>query len=226
MSRSVFGIFRAPSSRRSKPQRTPSLFSRELPAKALSGRIIGRRSTRKTSCLVANTAVSLSEIFFFVRKRSNWTSAIVKLFLRFAGQDKNAAWAMGTGWLINSDTIVTAGHCSYDRSHNLGRLTHVKAYIGYHGKESIKDNKKYAVQFRTGKRVSIPQGWIADEKNEPRDVSFIQVDRPYTQITPIQYQRTPATGTQVILGVVGYPGDLMNPKSKEKGAVSISSGFP
>ncbi|KAF7511346.1 hypothetical protein GJ744_004911 [Endocarpon pusillum] len=144
--------------------------------------------------------------------------SIVKLFLRFAGQDKNAPWAMGTGWLINNDTIVTAGHCSYDHSHNLGRLTHVKAYIGYYGKASINDSKNYAVQFRTGKRVAIPEGWLAGEDNEPRDVSFIQVDRPYTGIKPIKYQPTPLTGNKVILGVVGYPGDLMNPKSKEKGA--------
>ncbi len=52
---------------------------------------------------------------------------------------------MGTGWLINNDTIVTAGHCVYDWSHQLGQLTHVKAYIGYHGKESIKDPR--SVQF-------------------------------------------------------------------------------
>ena len=131
---------------------------------------------------------------------------------------------MGTGWLINNDTIVTAGHCSYDWSHNLGRLTHVKAYIGYHGKESIKDSKNYAVQFRTGKRVAVSQGWLAGENNEPRDVAFIQVDRPYTGVTPIKYQPTPLTGTKVVLGVVGYPGDLMNPKSKEKGAVSFPPG--
>lgn len=56
---------------------------------------------------------------------------------------------MATGWLINNDTIVTAGHCSYDWSHSLGRMTNVKAYIGYRGKESIKDSS-HAVQFRIG----------------------------------------------------------------------------
>ena len=145
----------------------------------------------------------------------------MKLFLRFAGQDAKAPWAMATGWLISDDTIVTAGHCSYDWSHKLGRLTHVKAYIGYNGKESITDSANYAVQLRTGKRVVAPEGWLANEKNEPRDVSFIQVDRPFTGIKPIKYQPTPLSGVKVTLGVVGYPGDLMNPKSKEKGAVSL-----
>ena len=128
---------------------------------------------------------------------------------------------MATGWLINSDTIVTAGHCSYDWSHSLGRLTTVKAYIGYNGKESVKDNNNNAVQFRTGKRIAAPQGWLTSGDNEPRDVSFIQVDRPFTGTKPIKYQPTPLTGSKVVLGVVGYPGDLMNPKSKEHGAVSF-----
>ena len=145
--------------------------------------------------------------------------AIVKLFLRFEGQNKNGPWAMATGWLINNDTIVTAGHCSYDWSHSLGRLTNVKAYIGYQGKESIKDSS-HAVQFRTGKRVATTQGWLSGGNNEPRDVASIQVDKPFTGIKPIKYQPTPLTGSKVVPGVVGYPGDLMNPKSKEKGAVS------
>lgn len=144
----------------------------------------------------------------------------MKLFLRFAGQGANAPWAMATGWLISNDTIVTAGHCSYDWSHKLGRLTHVKAYIGYNGKESITDSKNYAVQLRTGKRVAAPEGWLADGNNEPRDVSFIQVNQPFTGIKPIKYQPTPLSGVKVAMGVVGYPGDLMNAKSKEKGAVS------
>ncbi len=150
----------------------------------------------------------------------------MKLFLRFAGQDQNDPWAMATGWLISNDTIVTAGHCSYDWSHNLGRLTHVKTYIGYSGKESIKDSRNYAVQFRTGKRITTTEGWLTGEGNEPRDVSFIQVDPPFTGIKPIKYQPTPMIGAKVVLGVVGYPGDLMNPKTKEKGAVSFLLTLP
>lgn len=171
---------------------------------------------------MASTAVSLpDERAFSPRERSDQMSAIVKLFLRFAGQDQNGPWAMATGWLISNDTIVTAGHCAYDWSHKQGRLTHVKAYIGYYGKDSIKDTR--CVQFRTGKRVVVPPGWLASANNERHDVAFIQVDRPYTGIKPITYQATPSTGSEVVLGVVGYPGDLMNAKTKEKGAVSVFS---
>lgn len=176
---------------------------------------------------MASTAVSLpNKAFSLARKHSNQISAIVKLFLRFARQDVNDPWAMATGWLISDDTLVTAGHCSYDWSHKLGKLTHVKAYIGYYGKESIKDRKNFAVQFRTGKRVATTQGWLAGGNNERHDVSFIQVNQPFTGIKPMKYQPTPTTGTKMILGVVGYPGDLMNSKSKEKGAVSFLLRVP
>lgn len=169
---------------------------------------------------MASIAVSLPDKLL-TKARSNPTLAVVKLFLRFDGQGANDNWAMATGWLISNDTIVTAGHCSYDWEHGLGRLTHVKAYIGYSGNESINDTHNYAVQFRTGRRVVTTEGWLTDGGLEPNDVSFILVDPPFTGIKPIKYQPTPMTGTDVVLGVVGYPGDYMNPKSSETAAVSF-----
>lgn len=61
---------------------------------------------------------------------------------------------------------------------------------------------------------------------ETMSVTFIQVNQPFTGIKPMKYQPTPTTGTKMILGVVGYPGDLMNSKSKEKGAVSFLLRVP
>lgn len=122
---------------------------------------------------MASIAVSPPSQSGVVGKHSDQTLAVVKLFLRFAGQDANSPWAMATGWLISNDTLVSAGHCAYDWSHQLGRLTHVKAYIGYNGKESITDGGNSAVQLRLGKRVAATEGWLAGGKNESRDVSFI-----------------------------------------------------
>lgn len=121
---------------------------------------------------------------------------------------------MGTGWLIAPDIFVTAGHCSYDWSHQLGRATEVKAYIGYDGRQSEKDSK---VQFRQVKTVVTTEGWVTTKGQKPFDVSFMQVDRPFTGITPIRFEDTPAQGS-LALGVVGYPGDLKDPKTGEKGA--------
>ncbi|CRK45868.1 hypothetical protein BN1723_006776, partial [Verticillium longisporum] len=159
--------------------------------------------------------------------------AIVKLFLRFENQAEDDPWAMATGWLIRKDLLVTAGHCAYDHSHGLGRLLHVKAYVGYSGKESIippepsvKDKfrgiySNYKVEFRTGKAVVTTESWHNNGSFEAADLSFIQLSSGFEGVDPIKYSPTPIA-SQSKLGVIGYPGDLLNPDiqhSDEKGAV-------
>lgn len=148
---------------------------------------------------------------------------IVKLFLRFQGQQDGASWAMATGWLIEDDVLVTAGHCANDWSHNYGRLSHVKAYIGYSGKEAVSEANQ--VQMRMGIKVATTKSWLTKGSTDSRgDVSFIRLNKPFTGVTPIKYAQTPMAGTGERLGVVGYPGDLMKQSTREKGAV-CSTGY-
>ncbi|CAD6585747.1 MAG: hypothetical protein ASARMPREDX12_002107 [Alectoria sarmentosa] len=139
--------------------------------------------------------------------------SIVKLFLHYEFQ-KPERWAMGTGWLIKPDIFVTAGHCSYDWSHKLGRATEVKAYIGYDGHRSEKDPN---VQFRHVKRIVTTEGWVKTRGQKTCDVSFMQVDTPFTGVTPVRFEETPPRGN-LLLGVVGYPGDMSDKETGEKGA--------
>ena len=141
------------------------------------------------------------------------SSAIVKIFVHYEFQEPGN-WAMGTGWLIKPDVFVTAGHCSYDWSHSLGRATEVKAYIGYQGEASVKNPN---TQFRHVKRIVVTEGWLKGRGAKNFDVSFMQVQKPFTGITPIVYTETPQSG-EYTLGVVGYPGDLKDSKTGEKGA--------
>jgi hypothetical protein len=142
----------------------------------------------------------------------------VKLFLRFAGQQDGTSWAMATGWLIEDDLLVTAGHCANDWSHNYGKLTHVKAYIGYTGKEAVSEANQ--VQMRMGIKVAAPESWLTKGNTDSRgDVSFICLNKPFTGVTSFKYIPTPMTGADERLGVVGYPGDLMKRGTGEKGAV-------
>ena len=123
---------------------------------------------------------------------------------------------MATGWLIRNDVVVTAGHCSFDHNHNLDQLVSIRAYMGYKGRESV-DDPKFQVQLRYGKVVATSPDWVEQGVDEAKDVSFILLDHPFTGIKPFVFQTTPEKGWYT-LGIVGYPGDLENPLTREKGA--------
>ena len=101
---------------------------------------------------------------------------------------------MGTGWLIAPDIFVTAGHCSYDWNHKFGRATEVKAYVGYKGHAS---EKAPDVQFRHVKRIVTTEGWVKTKGQKCFDVSFMQVHKPFSGITPIPFAETPHQGNMV-----------------------------
>lgn len=121
---------------------------------------------------------------------------------------------MGTGWLIRPDILVTAGHCAYDWKRQLGRATEVQCYVGYDGRQSVKSPN---VQFRSVKRVVTTEGWIKAKGQRSFDVSFMQVDRPFTGIRPVEFDSTPDKANTTI-GVVGFPSDLTDGDSGERGA--------
>ncbi|KAK0616705.1 trypsin-like cysteine/serine peptidase domain-containing protein, partial [Immersiella caudata] len=119
-------------------------------------------------------------------------------------------YAMGTGWLISPDTVVTAGHNVFDWSgfgKGLGKAVQIKCYIGYQGAASVNSPD---VQFRLAKNIITTPEWITGRENRHRDVSFIQVDRPFTgDLRIFRYEDTPAAeDDEIMLGVVGYPGDM------------------
>jgi V8-like Glu-specific endopeptidase len=139
------------------------------------------------------------------------------LFLLFEGQVTNgvspgeAAWPIATGWLVSGDVVVTAGHCAFDYSHSYGRLIKAKAYVGYGSS---------TVAFRYGTAVAATHGWINNEGSEPSDLSFIKLQSKFesTEVEKFyEFAATPLWGKGVELGVVGYPGDIVN-ISGERGA--------
>lgn len=128
--------------------------------------------------------------------------------MRYEGQQPgDKSYAMGTGWLIAPDLLVTAGHNVFDWSgygRGLGKAVDIKAYIGYHGRSSINSP---IVQFRSGKVVVTNAQWVVDRNNRHADVAFVKLDKPFTgNLRLFTYKSTPESGDDMI-GVVGYPAD-------------------
>lgn len=145
----------------------------------------------------------------------------MKVFIRYEFS-KPGQYMMGTGWLVAPDLFVTAGHCSYDWSKKLGRAIEVKSYIGYEGKASIGTKD---VEFRKVKRITTTEGWVRAKGQKAFDVSFMQVDQPFTGVKSYKFEDTKPYGN-LNLGVVGYPGDLNDPTTKENGAYMYEMFLP
>ena len=143
--------------------------------------------------------------------------AVEKLFCRYAYQDQgpDSEWAMASGWLIKDDILVTAGHCAYDRKYNLGPLKQVKVYVGYCGRDNAHNP---TVQFRHGTQVVTAIGWLkGKEGGAASDISFIRMQKGFTDITPMRFRDTPETGN-LDLGVIGYSSDKVDASTGECGA--------
>ena len=112
---------------------------------------------------------------------------------------------MGTGWLVRPDLLITAGHVVYDWSSRLGPTKEIKCYIGYNGRASVGTSH---VQARFAKKVVTTVEWLESTDNRQKDVAFVQVDPPFLgNLRIFGLADTQESDTQVLLGVVGYPGD-------------------
>jgi len=150
--------------------------------------------------------------------------AIVKLFLKY-DKAEPGRWSIATGWLIAPDLVVTAGHCAFNWSRSLGRVVKVRAYIGYYGKASTKDLEGNQVQLRSVDSVLTTFEWVDKKSQRTRDVSFFKLVTPFVldKSKLFKYESTPVSGSEQQLGVVGYPGDLVDSSSKERGAFMYES---
>ncbi|KAH7304673.1 hypothetical protein B0I35DRAFT_414255 [Stachybotrys elegans] len=132
---------------------------------------------------------------------------IVKIQARFGDECTNPVWFMGTGWLIQPDLLVTAGHVVYNWANQLGEAQEIRCYIGYQGRASIGQPH---VQLRSAVKVATAAEWVFNktERLRGKDVAFIQVDRPFEgNLRLFQFMDTYVSNDSAQLGVVGYPGD-------------------
>ena len=135
----------------------------------------------------------------------------------------SSTWAIGTGWMISDDVLVTAGHCVYNWAEGLGRARMIKAYVGY-------ARKRVFDQFSVGEVVVTTAGWLSGGKNKTKDVAFVKLKTAFKYFTSerlFTYDSTPLTGDDEDLFIVGYPADKTwadpTTKATESGAEMYES---
>lgn len=122
---------------------------------------------------------------------------------------------MGTGWLARPDVLVTSADVVFDWARQMGAATQVKCYIGYNGRDSL---QQPSVQFRAGRSVVIPWEWTQSSNNRVKNVAVVRLLRQFDgALRTFQFANTPTSGNY-LLGVVGYPGDMMLRTTREAGA--------
>ena len=142
--------------------------------------------------------ISIQIYLYFAVQHLN-SLAVVKLFIQYEEQSTGSTdYAMGTGWMISSDVLVTAGHCAYNWD-GYGRAKTINVYAGYYGGRFN--------EYSAGATVATTAGWLAGSKNKTRDVSFVRLENAFKNISkPFNYVSTPLQGNEDLF-IVGYPAD-------------------
>lgn len=182
-----------------------SIIGRDCRVRSLPSDFMDNGKYRCTSLLYSSVPPDLG---CKSRRLTQAHSAVVKIQARFGDANRGTSvWMMGTGWLIQPDLLVTAGHVVYDWSKRLGEAREIRCYVGYNGRASIGESY---VQSRSAKKVVTTAEWLADTPDRARtkDLAFIQVDRPFTgSLQLFSYINTPASAKASNIGIVGYPAD-------------------
>ncbi|CAO2647083.1 Nn.00g080050.m01.CDS01 [Neocucurbitaria sp. VM-36] len=117
---------------------------------------------------------------------------------------------VGSGWLYDDKTVVTAGHCLYDTKtsrdpkKNYGRIqaTSIAVYLGWGSAQS----SDHQPELRRATCVLTHRTWL-DRRAPECDVGIIRLKSPFTSSRMFPIARPmPTSGVHQIF-VVGYPAD-------------------
>lgn len=120
-----------------------------------------------------------------------------------------------TGWLINANTVATAGHCVHSGGAAGTWKTNVRVYPGRNGASS-------PYGFCTSRRLHSVVGWTSS-KNEQYDYGAIKLNCSVGSTTGwfgLWWQAASLTGLPMT--VSGYPGDKPLTQWRSTGSVAVT----
>jgi glutamyl endopeptidase len=110
-----------------------------------------------------------------------------------------------TGWFVNARTVVTAGHCVYNRDKNLGWARSIEVYPGYNADNPT---NPFPNGHSSMYRMFVNTGW-SDHGYRDYDYGAIQINDPLGDTVGhfgfYNAGKNALEGNQV--RVTGYPGD-------------------
>ncbi len=111
---------------------------------------------------------------------------------------RNGAHFVGTGWLADDRTVITAGHCVYLHQEG-GWAAAIDVFPGRNGTD---------VPYRaTATRAWTTRGW-RESRSEPADYGAVRLDRSIDDVGTLGYAAEPDEALRnAICNVVGYPAD-------------------
>jgi V8-like Glu-specific endopeptidase len=112
--------------------------------------------------------------------------------------------AIGTGWLINDDTVITAAHNLYspiEKSHAID----VRVHIGYTQEQTTTHLKS---EERRAQAAAVHWGYYATGQRQ-YDFAILRLKSPFQDARAIPFKNTPLLiPNETKVRVLGYPGDL------------------
>jgi hypothetical protein len=108
--------------------------------------------------------------------------------------------AIGTGWLADESTVVTAGHCVLPHKYRYSRLAYVDVFLAH---------QTEWCQTRVGTHVAAHWNWYRSFSQE-HDVAYIRLEQPFDKTSPMSFMSTPTEGKETDITVTGYPKSLDN----------------
>ena len=145
---------------------------------------------------------------------------ICKLSMSFQNEPPTTIF-IGTGWLVDPCTVVTAGHNLYD-VRKKSQATRIKVTVGLKGKPPATDT---GLEEQYASSAAVHWAYY-DRSRCCNDFGVVRLHTPFKDVQPILWQDAPPLSNGVECKVVGYAVDLPSSTDKQRGCIMYEGVGP